>query len=143
MDLPNYSLFLVMICFWVTFWLVHSFLIKPVDAVLDERRQKIDGAEREWSSKHEDYLSATQRLEAEMEEAARQATAVRSEYRHKAQAERQARLEAAREAADDRLRLALDELERDVVAARHELRTQAEKLGRLFASQLLEREVSS
>jgi F0F1-type ATP synthase membrane subunit b/b' len=89
--LPNYSLFFIMACFGVTLWLVHRFLIEPVGGVLAERARRIDGAEKEWAAKNEEYLSATRRLEAEIDEAARKrGPDPRPDFRQDAQAARQA-----------------------------------------------------
>ena len=140
---PNLSLLFIMICFWVTLWLVHRYLIGPIGRVLAERRARLDEAQSRWDTTHGDYLEATERLEREMEEAAREAARIRSEARQKALGERQRVLEAAREQADERLNAALAELGADTAAARSELRDRAHELARLFASRLLDREVAS
>jgi F0F1-type ATP synthase membrane subunit b/b' len=142
MQLPNYSLIIVMVCFWLTFWLVQKFLLRPVGAVLEERRQRIDGAETEWQNKHQEYLNETARLESELEEAAKAAAAVRNEQRQGALDRRQALLETARQQADGRLDQAMSELETEAAAARTDLHARARELARVFASQLLGREVS-
>lgn len=139
---PNLSLLLIMICFWLTMWLVYRFLIRPVGTVLAERQGRIDGAANRWQSTHEEYLASTERLELEMQEAAKAAAKVRAEHRQKALDARQATLDAARADADGRLRGALDELEAEAEGARGELRGRAEELARLFATQLLGRKVS-
>jgi len=142
MTFPNASLFLVMICFWVTFWLVQKFLITPIGAVLTERKRRVDSAESAWASKHEEYLSATSRLEAEMEEAARQSAKIRSDLRQRAVDARQERFAHARNQADERLGKALEELGVDADAARTDLRRRARELAARFASLLLDREVT-
>lgn len=140
---PNLSLLLIMICFWLTMWLVYRFLILPVGAVLADRHGRIDTAATSWQATHDEYLSATDRLELEMQEAARAAARVRAEFRQRAQEERQKTLDEARASADHQLRVALDELDGAASAARSELRSQAETLAELFATQLLGRKVSS
>jgi F-type H+-transporting ATPase subunit b len=140
---PNLSLLFIMICFWVTLWLVYRYLIGPIGRVLAERQGRLDDAQSRWDDTHNDYIEATQRLEREMEEAAREAGRIRGDSRHKALAERQRVLEEARRSADDRLNAALDKLTGDTDEARAELQTRAAELARLFASRLLEREVAS
>lgn len=140
---PDLSLVLIMILFWVTFWLVQRFLVQPVGQVLGERRGRIEGAEQEWSSKHADYLSATERLERELDDAARAAGAIRAGHRQRANEVRQATLEQAHVAADARLTTALETLAGEAETARVELRRRAADLARLFAGQLLGREVRS
>jgi len=143
MSPPNLSLLMIMMCFWVAFWLVRRFLIVPVGEVVEKRRSTIDGAERTWETKREEFLSATARLEAEMEAAAREAAHVRAEERRTAQAEREQRLEAARERADQRLQEALVDLDRETEVVRAELKERARDLAGALASRLLEREVAS
>jgi F-type H+-transporting ATPase subunit b len=144
MIIPNVpTLIIIMICFWVTFVIIDKFLLKPIGKVLEERKQRIDGAQKEWESKHEDYLSTTKRIESEIEEAAREAANIRSGHRDAAQAKRQEKLEKARAEAADQLDGALQELEADAAKAREELRQQAQELARILAGHLLEREVAS
>jgi len=139
---PNLSLIFVMICFWITMWLVYRFLIQPVGAVLADRKGRIDTAAEKWESTNQDYLSATQRLEREMAEAAQDASRVRGEFRQQAMDRRQATLEDARDAADEKLQAALDSLDTDTTSARQELRQRAGELAREFAARLLDRKVA-
>ena len=143
MSPPNLSLVLIMICFWLTMWLVYRFLIGPVGQVLAERQRRLDESQATWDATNADYLAATERLERELERAARAAAEVRNEHRQQALDERQQKLEAARREADQRLGRALGDLDEAAGAARTELRSRARELAALFASQLLGREVRS
>jgi len=142
MQPPNFSLVIVMVCFWLTFWLVQKFLLKPVGAVLAERSRRIEGAEAEWQSKHQEFLDETARLETELEEAAKAAAKVRNDLQQKAQQRRQATLDAARQLANGKLDEAMDVLQTDASTARADLQSRARELARIFAGQLLGREVS-
>lgn len=143
MSPPNLSLVLIMVCFWLTMWLVYRFLIGPVGQILAERRRRLDEAQATWDATNAEHLAATERLERELEEAARSAAAVRGERRQQALEGRQQRLEAARREADQRLGQALTQLDEAATDARTELRVRARDLARMFASQLLGREVRS
>ena len=140
---PNLSLLFVMVCFWVTLWLVQRFLIRPVGAVADERQRRLDDAQQEWAAKNEEHLAAVARVEDELGGAAREAGKVRAEARQKAMDKRQKGLADARARADERLIAVLDSLEHEAEAARAELRQQAEALARLRAGRLLGREIAS
>ena len=140
---PDLSLFFVMVCFWMTLWLVQRFLIRPVGAVADERQRRLDDAQQEWAVKNEEHLAAVARVEDELGEAAREAGRVRAEARQAAMNERQKGLADVRVRADERLVAVLDGLENDAEAARTELRQQAEDLARLLADRLLGREMAS
>ncbi len=143
MSPPNISLVLIMICFWLTMWLVYRYLIVPIGQVLAERQRRLDNAQAEWDSVQSEYLTATERLEQEMQEAARAAASIRADYRQRALAGRQETLESARQQADQTLRKALGELDAAAASAGDELRSSARELARLFAAQLLGREVRS
>jgi F0F1-type ATP synthase membrane subunit b/b' len=137
----NLSLVLVMLCFWMTLWLVYRFLIRPVGAVVDERRHRIDDAQQEWTATNEEQLAAIAKVEEELTGAAKEAAGARAEIRQTALDERQSTLDAARAQADERLTAALGDLEQEADAARDELRRRAEELARMLAGRLLGREV--
>lgn len=139
---PNLSLLLIMVCFWVAYVVIRRFLLNPIAEVTGERERRIDDAEATWNSKHEEYTAATQRLEKELEDAARNASQHRAEARKQALLQRQDQLQAAHDEADKRLQRGLETLDRDADGARDELRRRAEKLAGVLASHLLEREVA-
>jgi F-type H+-transporting ATPase subunit b len=140
---PNLSLLFVMVCFWMTLWLVQRFLIRPVGAVVDDRQRRLDDAQQEWTVKNEEHLAAVARVEDELGAAAKEAGRVRAEARQEAMNERQKGLADARARADERLVAVLEGLEREAEAARAELRRHAEELARLLAGRLLGREMAS
>jgi F0F1-type ATP synthase membrane subunit b/b' len=142
MQPPNFSLVIVMVCFWLTFWLIQKFLLKPVGAVLTERSRRIEGAEAEWQKKHREYLDETARLEAELGDAAKAAAGLRNRLQQQALDRRQATLDTARQLADGKLDEAMEVLDAEAASARADLKVQASDLARAFASQLLGREVS-
>jgi len=140
---PNASLVLIMVCFWVTLWLVQRFLIRPVSSTIDDRRRRVDGAKQEWSARNEEYLSAVAKIEEEVQNAARDAGKNRADARQQAMDKRNLALESARARADERLSSVVDELDKDAEAVRGDLRARAEELARLLAGRLLGREMSS
>ena len=140
---PNVSLVLIMVCFWMTLWLVQRFLIRPVSGVLDDRRRRIDGAKQEWTARNEEYLAAVARIEDEVQNAARDASKSRADARQRAMDARQVAMESARARADERLTSVVDDLDKDAEAARGDLLHRAEELARLLAGRLIGREMSS
>ena len=139
---PNLSLLLIMVCFWVTLWIVYRFLIRPVGAVVGERRRRVDEAQQEWSHKNEAYQAAVARVEDEVATAAREAARVRADARQRAMDERQAALDQARSRADERLVDVLDDLDHEAETARADLRARAEELAHMLARRLLGREIA-
>ena len=140
---PNVSLVLIMVCFWMTLWLVSRFLIQPVAAVLEDRRRRIEGAQQEWSARNEEYLAAVARIEDEVQNAAREAAKIRVDAPQRAMDARDTALESARARADERLLHVVESLESDAEAARSDLHRRAEELARLLAGRLLGREMAS
>jgi F-type H+-transporting ATPase subunit b len=140
---PNVSLVLIMVCFWITLWLVYRFLIRPVGATLDERGRRIASAQQEWTARNEDFSRAVAEVEESVQNAAKNAAAVRAEARQQAMDRRQEALEGVRGQADARLTSVLETLESDADAARAELRRRAGELARLLAGRLLGREMGS
>jgi F-type H+-transporting ATPase subunit b len=139
---PNLSLILVMVCFWVTLWIVYRFLIRPVGKVIGERQRRIDDAQQEWSAKNEEYLAAVARVEDEVTVAAKEAARIRAEARQQALDERQGTLDSARATADERLAGVLATLDNEAEKARADLRGRAEELARMLAGRLLGRELA-
>lgn len=140
---PNVSLVLIMVCFWITLWLVYRFLIRPVGATLDERSRRIDSAQQEWTARNEDFTRAVADVEERVLTAAKSAAAVRADARQSATEQRQEALEEVHRQADGRLASVLESLESDAEAARAELRRRAADLARLLAGRLLGREMGS
>jgi len=138
---PNLSLILVMVCFWVTMWLVYRYLIRPVGTTVDERSRRIDGAQQEWSARNDEHLAAIAQVESEVVDAAKAAAQIRSAARQEALDARQQLLDNARERADARLTDALEELDKEASRASGDLRRRAEDLARMLAGRLIEREV--
>ena len=142
MSPPNLSLIFIMVCFWVTLWIVYRFLIRPVGDVIAERSRRIDDAQQEWSAKNEEYLAAVARVEEGVAAAAKDAAGIRADARQRAMDERQAALDKARAQADERLADVLSTLEGETEAARSDLRSRAQELARLLAGRLLGREIA-
>ena len=142
MSPPDLSLIFIMVCFWVTLWIVHRFLIRPVGSVIGERRRRIDDAQQEWSAKNEEYLAAVARIEDEVSSAAKESSRIRADARQRAMDARQSALESARATAEERLVGVLETLDNEAESARSDLRSRAEGLARLLAGRLLGRELA-
>ena len=139
---PNLSLIFIMVCFWVTLWIVHRYLIRPVGTVIGERNRRIEDAQQEWSAKNEEYLAAVARVEEEVAGAAKDAAGIRADARQLATEDRQAALERTRASADERLVSVLETLDKEAETARSDLRKRAEELARLLAGRLLGRDLA-
>lgn len=142
MQLPDLSLFLVIIIFWATYVVLKKFLLTPLGAVLAERERQVDSARAASEAALEKQREAALDLDRRLTEARREALAHREAVRAAASERRQAALEEAREKA----RLASGEvqasLEREVVAARQQLGAEAKVLAAEIATYALGRKVA-
>jgi F-type H+-transporting ATPase subunit b len=140
---PNYSLLLIMLCFWLIYFVVKGQLLKPVGGILDERARRELGARESFDSAKVAFDEAITRCESELAEAARTGQQGRAELRAAGEAVRRAKLEAARAEGQERLARLGAELEDAAMAARRELRERAGTLSRQLAEHLLGRRLAS
>jgi F-type H+-transporting ATPase subunit b len=140
--LPNYSLLLVMACFWLVYLLVTTQLVRPLARLLDERGRRI----REAAEAHEHALAAlaeaTTRCERDLASAAAEGQRERAAQRAAGEAARRERLEAARTQVQQRLATLDAELAEASSAARGTLRRRGGELARELASRVLGRAVA-
>lgn len=140
--LPNYSLLLVMACFWLVYLLVTTLLVRPLARLLDERGRRV----REAADAHEHartaLAEATTRCERDLASAAAEGQRERAARRAAGEAARRARMEAARTQVQQRLATLDVELAEASSAARGVLRQRSGELARELASRVLGRRVA-
>jgi F-type H+-transporting ATPase subunit b len=142
MKLPDLSLFLVMAVFWATVIVLRTFVFRPLGTILEEREKKAaaasDALAKALENEQETLAALDRRLTAER----REALGLRQAARNESSAARQTILETARE---DARRLAAEaqaKLEKNVAAAREELRASARATAVEIASLALGRKVA-
>lgn len=140
---PNYSLILIMACFWVVFLLVKRLLIAPVGALLDERARRAQDAARAFDGARAKLSEALNRCERELAQAAAEGQRERAALRSEGEGERRRRLEQAREAGQAKLQAFTRELEQAAGEAREELRRSTRALATELAQRLLGRRLAS
>ncbi len=140
---PNYSLILIMACFWVVFFLVRRLLVEPVGALLDERTRRTQAAAKEFDGARAALSEALNRCERELAQAAAEGQRERAALRAEGENERRRRLEQAREAGQARLHAFTQELEQAASEAREELRRSTRALATDLAQRLLGRRLAS
>lgn len=137
--LPDYSMLVVMVIFWIAYWLLRVFLFKPIMEILRERRETVETARAE----HEEAVARTDaKIEAERErltEARVEAAARRDGLRREAEEERQRMLAETREETERRVAKAQEELESTVESERETLEEHARHLAARMTDKLLER----
>jgi len=140
---PNYSLILIMACFWVVFFVVRRLLVVPVGALLDERARRAQAAAKAFDAARLELSEALSRCERELAQAAAEGQRERAALRAEGEAERRRRLEEAREAGQAKLHAFTQELEQAASEAREELRRSTRALAAELAQRLLGRRLAS
>jgi len=139
---PNLSLLLIMACFWIVFFLVWRLLVNPLGVVLDERDTRIRKSKDALDGVQERFAAAVARCERELAVGASQAGKERAELRAAGESARRARLDAAREQAQQRLSRLSAEIGEAAAGARSELRASAQALARELAEKLVGRRLA-
>ena len=132
--LPNYSLLLVMACFWLVFLLVSTQLVRPLGRLLEEREGRIEAARLGHERARAELTEAMARCDREVASAAAEAQKDRAALRAAGEAARRARLEEARVQVQARLATLGAELDEASRAARAALRERGTELARELAS---------
>ena len=99
MQLPDLSLFLVVIIFWATYVVLRKFLLSPLGAVLAERERRVEDARAASEAALERQREVAADLDRRLTEARREALAHREAVRAAAGERRQTLLDEAREKA--------------------------------------------
>lgn len=140
---PNLSLLLIMACFWAVFFLVSTQVVKPLGALLEERRHIVQNGAAALGTAQNQTREALAQCELQLTEAAAAAQRERAALRAAGEAERRARLEAARAEGHERLARLARELEEAGLQARAELRERSRQLAIELAGRLLGRRLAS
>ncbi|MDD5562436.1 MAG: hypothetical protein PHQ91_01865 [Thermoanaerobaculaceae bacterium] len=140
--LPNYSLLLVMACFWLVFLLVSTQLVGPLGRLLEEREGRIETARRSHERARTDLTEAMARCDRDVASAAAEAQKDRAALRAAGEAARRAHLDQARTQVQARLASLGVELDDASRAARAVLRERGAELARELASRLAGRSLA-
>ena len=133
------SLLVVMGIFWVTFFILRSFLFKPVLQLLEDREAETAAAHQAYQSALAENEEKLEAQRAEIAAARAEARTQRDEMRREVQALRQQTVSETQAAVDAKLEKARGELEEQVSAERAKLEERAGQLGQQMAAQVLRR----
>jgi F-type H+-transporting ATPase subunit b len=135
----NESVFVIAGIFLVLILVLNQFIFKPLVAVLDERRKKIeDGAQAQADAQHTVEASLAAYDKALME-ARQKAQAQRQEMLKETESSRQEMVDAAREEAKARMSEAGQTLADQVAAARTSLEAETGAMAQRIVATLLSR----
>ena len=138
---PDLSLLVIMVIFWLNYIVVRKFFLQPINTVMEHREHETKSAEQIYEESLGRFNEATTRMEAQLHAARRDATQVRDKFRAEAAEHRNAMIEKTSAQARTTVGEAEQRLEKDVEAARNQIKTESESLARMAAERILGRAV--
>ncbi len=140
--LPNGTILVQAAIFLVALWVIKAFILTPISRVLEERRNRIEGAAAEAARFEEESGRLDKGYKEKIAGARSRAQQERARRREEALREEREILEAARKEAQGVLERIRDEIQRETQEARGRLRQEAEGLSRLVTEKILGRPVT-
>jgi F-type H+-transporting ATPase subunit b len=142
MKLPDLSLLLVVAIFWATYWVLRTWVFKPLGGILEKREEKLDAASRSLERALEEQKDGIAKLEGRLTDARRESMAVRERSSKQAAEIRQARVAESREKIRTAAAAAQLRLDAEIIAAREELREGARAVADELVEAVLGRKVA-
>ena len=133
------SIFYVLICFFIVFFVAKNTLLKRLDQILAERHKLIEGSRKQAEGKDELIEQKIAQMNAALAEAREKAFNKRAGAREEAMKEQTQIVEQAREESRSVLEKAQTELQQSVADARGQLESESEAFARSIADSLLRR----
>jgi F0F1-type ATP synthase membrane subunit b/b' len=138
---PDYSLFVILAIFFLTYLVVRRFFLSPINRILVERESEHRTAEELYEAALARFREATAAVESRLQEARREGSRLRDRFRSDAAAHRAEVLQRTNGQADAIVGEADAHLKKDVAEARRQIVTESESLARLAAERILGRAV--
>lgn len=139
--MPDLSLLAVMAIFFINYFVVSRFLIRPINAVLEERERDARTAAEAYEQSLARFKEQTAAIEERLHVARRDASKLRDEFRAQASAHRAGLIENTAAEAQRLVAEADERLKNDTQAAREKIVRDSESLARLAAERILGRAV--
>jgi len=138
---PDYSLLAILVIFIINYLVVRTFFLKPVNEVLEARETETKSSEKLYEDALARFNDATEKMEAQLHAAKREAAQVRDRFRGEAASQRQQMIERTSGDAKQVVAEADEKLAKDVNVARDTIVRDSESLARLAAERILGRAV--
>jgi len=138
---PDYSLFVILAIFFLTYLVVRRFFLMPINRILVERETEHRTAEELYESALARFRDATAAMESKLQEARREGSQLRERFRSAAAQHRAEVLQRTNSEADVIVSEADARLKNDVAEARRQIVTESESLAHLAAERILGRAV--
>jgi len=133
------SVFYVLICFFIVFFVAKNTLLKRLDQILEERHGLIEGSQADAESNDELIQEKIEFMNSSLAEAREKAFNRRAESRDKALVEQKGIVDSARGESSRQLESAQADLDASVADARAQLKQESESFARAIADSLMRR----
>lgn len=140
--LPDWSLLVIAIIFFLNYLLVRNFFLRPVNRILEDRETEIGSAQKKYENALARFNQATSEMEAKLHQARREGSIARERRRSEAVAHRSGVIERTRKEAERIVAEAAARLQGEMEKARQRIVTESESLARLAAERILGRRLS-
>ena len=137
--MPDLSLLAVMVIFLLNYFVVSRYLIKPVNALLEDRATEARTAQQAYEQALARFNTATSEIEERLHHARRDASQMRDVFRTDAATYRAGVLEKTSADAKRIVGDAESRMDKDVAAARDKIVRESDSLARLAAERILGR----
>ena len=138
---PDYSLLAILVIFIINYLVVRTFFLKPVNTVLEARETETKTAEKLYEDAMARFSDATEKMEAQLHSAKREAAQLRDRFRGEAASQRQQMIDRTSGEAKQIVAEADEKLTKEVEVARDTIVRDSESLARLAAERILGRTV--
>lgn len=140
--LPDWSLLVIAIIFFLNYLLVRNFFLRPVNRILEDRETEIGSAQKKYENALARFNQTTSEMEAKLHQARREGSIARERRRSEAVAHRSGVIERTRKEAERIVAEAAARLQGEMEKARQRIVTESESLARLAAERILGRRLS-
>ncbi len=137
--LPDASMLVILVIFWITYWILRKFYFAPITEILRERREAVETARAEHEAAAEQAEAKIAAEQGKLTQARAEAAAHRDALRKEAEEYREAVLAETREETGRQLETAQGELETEVATQRRTLEERARALADRMTDKLLEK----
>ncbi len=133
---PDFSLLVILAIFLANYFVLRTFLFKPVNDVLLWREHEVRDADRIYEDSLTHFHNATSEMESKIHEAKKRGTDLREQRRGEAMEHRSLLVGRSRSEAEELVRGAEEQLASDVVTAKEQIVSQSDSLARIAASRI-------
>jgi F-type H+-transporting ATPase subunit b len=140
--LPDWSLLVIAVLFFLNYLIVRNFFLRPINRILEDRETEVGSAQKKFEEALARFNQATAEIEAKLHQTRREASLVREQRRGEAVAHRTGLVEKTRQEGQRIVAEATARLQREVEQARQRILSGSESLARLAAERIIGRRIA-